>query len=185
MQYGQWDPQDGEREAADEAAKGVGEDHAPARADALRGTGVSFIQDFVQTIQHATDSDDDIPQQSILRLVVGRTHRAVGRLFALGVTSVGDDEHTHDGHPHRENLVGAKLVVEQGNGERVGEEGGAIVDGCQIAGGGHVHGHVPRPTGDGESAGDKHRHLEQVGNRGPARRRMNILRLHHLPRCAQ
>ena len=75
------DPEHAEREEADHAAEGVGEDHAAARAGAFGGAGVFFVEDFVEAVEHAADADDEVADEAVLRFFDG--------LAAVGGSAAG------------------------------------------------------------------------------------------------
>lgn len=83
-------------------------------------------------------------------------------MFRGGDVAVCDDEDAHDGDGYGDDLAGADFLVEDGDAKGIGEEGGAVVDGCQVARCGLVDGHVPTSSCQCESACDEGRHLEHV-----------------------
>lgn len=97
--------------------------------------------------------------------------------------AVRDDQDANDGEGDGEALVEAEFVVEQHDGEDVGEKGGAVVDGGQVGGGGQVDGNIPRAAGHGEEGGDEGGGFDHVGPRGAgggAGREVQVLRHDHL-----
>ena len=190
MQHWERDPQHEQREAPDQAPERHREDHAPPRAGALGRAGVLLVQHLVQAVQHAADADDDIAPRAALHLAVVLRTTALGAagFFGRGGVAVCDDEHAGDGDAHGEGFVEAEFVVQQGDAEGIREEGGAVVDGREVARGGEVHGYVPGAAGDGEEGGHEGGGAEHVGDGGRVGvfgGEVQVLGADHLRGCAE
>ena len=167
VQDGQRDPEHEQGEAADQAAERHREDHAAPRAGALGRAGVLLVQHLVQAVQHAADADDDVaPRPALHRAVLRAAAAALGAagLFGRRGVAVGDDEHAGDRDRDGEGFVDAELVAQERDAEGVGEEGGAVVDGGEVARGGEVDGDVPGAAGDGEEGGHEGGRFEHIGD---------------------
>ena len=194
MQQRQRDPQHGERKQPDQAAKRVCEDHALVGRGTLGRAREPLVQHLVQPVQHAADTDDQVPECAVLGLVrrggfvaAGTASRLRAVLRRRGVT-IGYHEDAGHGNSDGDDLAGAHLLVQDGDAEGVGEEGGAVVDGGQVGGGGLVDGDVPGAAGEGEGACDEDGHLDHVAHGADqrlARGGVQRLVLHHEGRLAQ
>jgi hypothetical protein len=108
----QGNPEDEQGKASDETAEGVGEDHAPAGACALRGTGESLVQHLVQTVEHASDPDYDIAQKPVLRFLLCFAHCAVRSLFAFAAIPVRNHQNSYNGNDNRKHLIKPQLIFQ-------------------------------------------------------------------------
>jgi len=107
------------------------------------------------------------------RLVAAGSASGFRTVLCGGLVAVCDDEDAHNGDGDGNDLARAYFLVEDGNAEGVGEEGGAVVDCGQVAGCRLVDGYVPTSSCEGEGACDEGCHLEHVAdgrNLGLARR---------------
>ena len=188
MENGEGDPEDAEGEGADHAGEGVGEDDAAAGRDAFGRTRVFLVEDFVEPVHDGTDTDHEVAGKlavgAVVRVLIG-IRRAAGVAAVLGLFAVAvcDDEDADDGERDRDHFVHAEFVVEEEDGEDVGEEGGAVVDGGEVGRGGQVDGDVPGAAGHGEEGGDEGGGFDHVGPRGARGggwREVEVLGLHHL-----
>lgn len=165
MENGQRNPENKKGEAPNETAKSVGKDHATAGTRALRRASISLIEHLVQSIEHTANSDNDVSEQSIFCLIMRFADRAICSLLAFVPISIRDDKNPNNRYHDGKHFVKAKLVVEEGYGERIGKEGGAVVDRGQVTGRCHVDRDIPRATGYGEGGGDERGRFEHVSNR--------------------
>ncbi len=83
-------------------------------------------------------------------------------MFRRRCVAVCDDKDADDGNGYGDYLAGADFFVQNGDAEGVGEEGGAVVDGGQIARCGLVDGYVPTSSCERKGACDEGGHLEHV-----------------------
>ena len=78
--------------------------------------------------------------------------------------AVRNNEDAADRNEDGDYFVEADFLAEERNAKGIGEEGGAVVNGREVAGSRHVHRDVPAAAGDREGARHESRHLENVGN---------------------
>lgn len=76
--------------------------------------------------------------------------------------AVRDDKYACDGDGDGDDFARANLFVEDGDAEGVGEEGGAVVYCCEVAGCGLVDGDVPAAARECEGARDEGCHFDHV-----------------------
>jgi len=142
MQNRNRNPEHQESEAANHAAEGVGKDGSPTGAGALWRTGKAFIQHLVESVEDATNADDKVAQESVLRLLVIFSCASFGD-FLLWPITVCNYKHADDGYPHGKDLVEPEFLLEERDREGIGKERGAVVDGRQVTGCRQVDGDIP------------------------------------------
>jgi len=86
VQDGERDPEEREREDADEGAEEVGEDYAAGRRGAVGWAGDFLVQDFVEAVEHASDAYDEVSKKAVVSFAVVGSVRASGA--AAGFTAV-------------------------------------------------------------------------------------------------
>lgn len=140
MQDWERHPEKERGEEADARGKGVGKDHAAAGGDAVGRAGEALVQDFVEAVEHGTDANDKVAHEA-----VGEASFAAAGAFVVAWAGVAvcHDQDAGNRYQHGNGLVETERFVEQRDGKDVGEKGGAVVDGCQVGGGGHANGNVP------------------------------------------
>ena len=194
MQQGQWNPQHRQGKGANHTAKSICKNHALVGGGSFGRTGQLLVEHLVQAIQHRADANDRVAECTVLCLVRGRGLVAASPAARLGAVlggrgvTVGHDEDADNGNGHGDNLAQTDLFAQDGDAEGIGEEGGAVVDGRQVRGGGLIDSNVPAAAGQREGTGDGGRHSQHVadgGDEGLARGRVQGLVLHHEGRLAQ
>lgn len=150
------DPEHEHGEQADAAAERVGEEDAPYRRRALGRAGKALVEYLIQPVEHAPDTDDEVAKQA-----------CAGGHGVVGVTAIPIRHHEHadNGYKNGDRLIEAQLLLEQGYAESVGEKGGAVVNGGEVAGARHAHGHIPCQAGDGEAGRNLGRRTQHVRHR--------------------
>ena len=106
-------------------------------------------------------------------------------MFRILRVSVSDDKHTGNGDGNGEHFVETYFVLQKRNTESVGEESRAIVDRCEITGGGQSYGDVPGRAGDRKGCGHEGRFAKHIGYRGflgLGSRQVEVLMFDHLRR---
>lgn len=174
MQDRDGEPEHRQSEEANHAPEGVGEEHAAAGTASVGRTGDLFVQHFVEAVEDGADADDDVAQCAVIGFLFlrgrgsARAAPGLAAVFAGRRVAVGYDEDAGDGHGHGEDFVPAEFLVEERDGEGVGEEGRAVIDCGQVGSSGLVYGDVPGAAGYGQSAGHECGGADEVGDGGLA-----------------
>ena len=168
MQKWQRNPQYAQRKRADQTTKQIRKNNTFIRCGAFWWTRQPLVQYFVQAIQHTANANDEVAKSAVLSflrrgcLVAAGSASGFRTVFRGGLVAVCDDEDAYDGDGNGDDFGGADFFVEDGDAEGVGKEGGAVVDGGQVAGCRLVDGYVPTSSCERESACDEGRHFEHV-----------------------
>ena len=187
MKNGDRDPEDEQGKGSNAAGKGIGEDHASSRTAVLRRTGNLLVQHLIETIQDASDPNDNVAESPRGCLMLGwslgstSTSARFRAVLARCCIAICNDQYTDDGDGDSADFTPPQLLLQQGYAKSVRKEGRAIVNGRQIGRGGHIYGDVPAPASNGKSTGDEEGRPDHIGDRiGGTNRRMDGLILHHL-----
>lgn len=117
MQNGQRNPEHTDCKQPDQTSKHVREDDTLVWTCALRRTRQPLVQNFVEAIKHASDTNDEVAKSAVLsfmrwrRLVAACAASGFRTVFGGGHVAVCDDEDTGDSDCHGDDFARSDFFV--------------------------------------------------------------------------